>query len=337
MTKTKLAVCIGDEIYQTRFVKCLMNHYQAQFEVYSYKNIAEIPDFDTQKEEVIIIGECERESIEELLKQKRKLLYLKEEREEEFDQEHIVFTDKYQEVYRIVDCLEKMTGTLLQRAGKNRNFTDGPQKICVFSLSREYLQLAFAVALCDIYGERKSVLLLDLQPFSGLESAGWGDKNSEILGMEDMMAVSATGVYTKGRLLSGIGRGTNFEYVHGIKNPECLAEGTAEIYNNMIDMLAKELGYDIVVINFGSVFSGMLEFMDTCDKGYLLVSKGNEAKWREDILREGFKKRGKEDFFCRVTRFEIPAVYSADIEWQQLAEKWKWGEVGNALREEGYV
>ena len=337
MAKTRLAVCIGDEEYQNRFVKCLMNHYENQFEVHSYSTVIELQNSDTQKEEVIIIGECGKEETEVFARKNKYILYLKEERETDFLMENVVFTTKYQEVFKIVDCIEKMTGTTIQTVDDAAFMGKKTKKIGVFSFNREHLQLAFSAALCGICGEQQSVLLLDLQPFSGLESEDTDSHGGEILSMEDLMAVSATGVYTKGRLLAGIGRGSNFEYVHGIKNPECFAEGSAGIYNTMIDMLVKELGYESVVINFGGVFSGMLEFMDTCDKCYLLVSKGEEANWRERIFREGLQKRGKTDFFRRVTRIEVPAVHNTDVEWQQLAEKWKWGEIGNFLREERWI
>lgn len=334
MTKTRLAVCIGDEVYQNRFVKCLMNHYHNQFEVYIFTDAAEIQDLDAQEYEVIIIGDCSKEDLEHLLKHGKHLLYLKEKQEEVFSTEQVNFVDKYQEVFKIVDSIEKITGNVVQNVKEEEH---SRQVIGVFSLSQEKFQLPFSAALCSICGEKKSVVLLDLQPFSGLASTeeNWGNGGmDEILGMEDLMAVSTTGVYTKGRLLAGIGRKANFDYVHGVKNPECLAEGNVEIYTAMIDMLAEELGYDCVVINFGSVFAGMLELMNGCDECYFLTSKENSAGWREKAFREVLEKRGKEDFFRRVKRFEVPTVYGTDEDWQQLAEKWRWSQVGDILREE---
>ncbi len=340
MSKTRLAVCIGDEMYQNRFVKCLMNHYQNQFEVHIYTRLAEIQALDTQEYEVIIIGDCDKEGLESLSKREERVLYLKEEREESYTAEHIVFVDKYQEVYKIVDNIEKMTGTTIQNVKEAKLQKKNRQVIGVFSLTQEALQLPFVVTLCGICGEKQSVLLLDLQPFSGMDS---GDENSgndglqESLGMEDMMAVSTTGVYTKGRLLSGIGRQANFEYVHTIKNPECLAEASATMYETMMDMLTKELAYDCIIINFGGMFSGMLELMESCDKCYLLSSKANEGFWRETAFREALERRGKVDLFRRITRFEIPTVYSADEDWRKLAERWRWNGVGNTLRQQLWV
>lgn len=333
MAKTKLAVCIGDEMYQNRFVKCLMSHYQSQFEVYIFTDLSEIQTQNAQECEVIIVGDCEKNELEDLIKCGKNILYLKEDNEETIKSEAINYTDKYQEVFKIVDNIEKLTGTVIQKIKENQ--IQNKRRIGVFSLTQEQFQIPFAAMLCNICGENQSVLLLDLQAFSGMLSiTGSLEKEdmTDLLSMEDLMAVSITGVYTKGRLLSGIRRYNNFEYIHGVKNPECLAEGSEGVYQSMIDILTKELGYDCIVINFGSIFSGVLELMDSCDSCYFLVSKENIGKWRENIFWEVLKKHGKESFFCRIKRFEIPAVCGSDESWEQLAEKWCRSGIGDELR-----
>lgn len=339
MHKHRLAVCIGDEIYQNRFVKCLMNHYPNQFEVHVFTKILEIQVLEAQEYEVIIIGDCAKEELEILGKRGDRFLYLREEGYEESGTENMAFVDKYQEVYKIVDSIEKMIGNSVQTIAQKKEKASG-QIIGIFSFTQEKLQLPFAAALCSICKEKVPVVLLDLQAFSGLELIVENIENGqwdEVLGMEDLMTVATTGEYTKGRLLAGIGRDVNFDYVHSVKNPECLAEGNVQIYRNMINILIRELGYHSVVINFGSIFSGMLELMEDCNDFYLLTSKGDNAIWREKVFREVLKKRGNENFLHRITRFEIPAVYSTDESWQQLAENWRWNGIGNQLRKQMWV
>ena len=339
MAKTRLAICIADEVYQNRFVKCLMNHYQSQFEVSVFTDVAEITALETQEYEVIIVGDCEKERLEVLAHRGENLLYLSEEqREENKNSEHMVCTEKYQEVYKIVDCIEQFTGKSLQRTDQKQE--KERHLIGVFSVTQEEMQLPFAATICSICGENEPVLLINMQPFSGVEKVEnyWGDERAQdILEMEDLMTVATTGVYTKGRLLAGIGREQNWEYTHSIKNPESLAEGSCEIYRVMMDILTEELGYRTIVLNFGGVFSGMTELMDDCDVFYLLVSKEDTLSWREKIFMETMKNYERENFFRRVTRFEIPAVYHTDEDWRRLAERWQWGELGEMLREKLWV
>jgi len=339
MSKTKLAVCIGDAVYQNRFVKCLINHYQSQFEVSIFSDVSEIATQDAQEYEVIIVGDCDKEGLELLRHRGENILYLSEEqREMNACTEHVICVEKYQEVYKIVDSIEQFTGKILHRAEQNEE--KERQVIGVFSLEREEKQLPFAATLCSVCSENAPVLLINMQPYSYLENIKeyWGDgRMQETLEMEDLMAVATTGVYTKGRLLAGIGREQNWEYVHSVRNPESLAEGSSEIYRAMINILSEELGYKTIVINFGSMFSGMTELMGTCDSFFLLVAKEEQVSWREEIFVEVIKKHERENFFRRVTRFEIPAVYSTDDGWRQLAEKWRWSEIGESLREKLWV
>ncbi len=332
MTKTKLAVCIGDEEYQTRFVRCLINHYQSQFEVFVFCNLAEITDQDAQEYEVIIVGDCDKGQVEILAQRGENILFLSEEKEKNENEQAIVFVEKYQEVYKIIDCMERFTGKIVPSAERNKN--KKRKLIGIYSLERELLQLPFAATLCNICAENESVLFINMQPYVRVEKSWETGVEQEILEMEDLMTVAATGVYTKGRLLAGIGREENWEYVHSVKNPESLSEGNYEIYCNMMDILSEELGYKTIVLNFGSVFSGMTKLMESCDSFYLLVSREDSISMREKLFVEAMENNEKTDFLRRVTRCEIPTVYSTDCEWRKLVEKWRWSELGAALQEE---
>lgn len=335
MTKTKLAVCIGDEVYQNRFVKCLMNHYQSQFEVSIFTDVREITALEAQEYEVIVVGDCDKEGLEILAHRGNNLLYLSEDKRDFCEYtEHMICVEKYQEVYKIVDCIEQFTGMSLQISDKKDERKR--QLIGVFSLSLEEMQLPFAATLCSICGENESVLLINMQPYSYIEERENYEVEDEtfgILEMEDLMVVAATGVYTKGRLMAGIGREQNWEYVHTVKNPESLAEGSHDIYKAMIDILAEELGYRTIVLNFGGIFSGMMDLMNCCDSFYFLVSKDTPTSYREKIFMEAMKKNERENFFRRITKFEIPAVHHTDGNWRGLAEKWQRSELGEILRE----
>ena len=360
MQKYKLAVCIGDEVYQNRFVRCLMKHYPNQFEVHIFTQIAELRQLKAQEYEVIIVGDCAKEELEGFVNRGDKCLYLCEEKEEASDTQTMVFTEKYQEVYKITDVIEKMIGTAIQNVSEKNAHTFG-RIIGVCSFTQEKLQLPFSVTLCSICKEKEPAILLDLQAFSGLEteckpnevslgkinlinasSVDMGasiDKMSEkyweeSLGMEDMMTIAMTGEYTKSRLLAAIGREADFDYVHSVKNPECLAEGTLEIYKNMIKILIEDMGYHTIIINFGSMFSGMLELMEACQDFYLLTAKGEGVSWRECAFREILTSRGNENFFHKMTRFEVPTIYGMDENWKQLAQNFRWNEIGNKLREQ---
>lgn len=336
MTKTKLAVCIGDEEYQNRFVRCLINHYQSKFEVSVFGNPAEITIQNAQEYEVIIVGDCEKEYLEILAQRGENILLLSEEKEKNYpEKQTLICVEKYQEVYKIVDCIEKFIGKIVPRAAVNR---ERKRKIIgIYSLEKEYLQLPFAATLCNISAENSSVLFINMQPYVRIERAWEAAGEQEILEMEDLMTVAATRVYTKGRLLAGIGREDDWEYVHSVKNPESLAEGNYEIYCNMIDILSEELGYTTIVLNFGSVFSGMRELMEICDSFYLLVSREDNISAREKIFMEAMEKNEKSNFLRRITRCEVPAVQRTDCDWRQLAEKWRWSKLGEAIQEELWV
>lgn len=329
MDKVKLAICMGDLEFQERFVNCLMNHYKHQYEVHVFTEIDELNIEKPFEYSAIITGEYTLEVIEKFVERGDILLYLKDGDIEEINATNISYVDKYQEVYKIVDTIQKIIGDNTSqriihcREKKNRI-------IGIFSLACDEMQLPFAATLASLYSNDKAALLLDFQPYSGLGNL---DKEKN-LGMEDLLAVSMTGNYTKGRVIDCIRHETNWDYVHPVKNSECLMELNTEICQNMIHILVNELNYDTIILNFGTVFSGISELMTQCDVFYMPKRKGESGIWRERAFMDEVERRGEGEFLNRIIRIEIPAVLGTDEDWRKISEQWRWNSFGENLRQQ---
>lgn len=328
MSKKKLGICIRDKDYEERFVRCMMNHYKEQYEIHVLSTLLEIIQFQERIFEAIITGDEEAASMVSLAKKGQDVLILKEKEEIEEVQEHLAYAEKYQEVYKIVEELRKLTENHTKEAGE---LTKTYELVGISSFSSERLQLPFAAVSASVYGENHSVLLVDLQPFSGIESEE--SSEGDLLGMEDLMSVAATGIFTKSRILGAIAHEQKWDYVRPVKNSECLVEANEDIYLKMIDMLANEQGYDVIILNFGAVFSGMFDLMDRCHTFYYLEEKGKSSPWREQIFSCEMKRRGKDRFFEKIVRMELLPPPGKELEWKHISQQWLWGTVGNQLRE----
>lgn len=336
MKKIKLGICIGDEEYQKRFVKCWINHYKSQYELYVFKNLEEILVSEERKYEVILVEDVSVEQIEQLVKSYETIICLMEgEGSYEVSRKNanIRYLEKFQEVYKIESQVKQCAHTCEKSLGDLKSENSKNQIVGIYSLDCESYQIPFAAMAAMEFGEKANTLVISLQAFSGLlVNEEINLENSENLGLEDLMAVATIGGYTEARLWGGIGHEQNWDYVYPAKNSECLAEVNREIYEGIINILIKELGYQVIILNFGTVFPGMFELMDRCDEFYFLVPKGNGTTWREMEFKKETIRRGKEDFFHRITRIEIPAFFGSNIEWKKLSHQWRWGNVGDRLR-----
>lgn len=332
MNKTKLAIYMNDLEYQNRFVSCFMNHYNRQYELHVFTDLDQLQKVSPKEYAVIITGECSTEEMENYVEKGRIILNLVEDYRGESEERdgNIVCLEKYQEVYKIAEAIERFAADIVQANGglfSNREYTC----IGVYSLTQEMNQMPFAALLGTICGEKEKVLLLDLQGYSGLSPV---EEGMGSMGLEDLLSTVTTGNYSRGRMLECIRHGANWDYVCPSQNMESLAEGTQELYGEMLRILVEELGYQKIIINFGTIFLGRMNMMEQCQTIYLLQGKEAGGAWREEAFFREAARRDKEVLLQRIKKVELPHSASRDGAWQSLVEKWNWTYIGEFLRQE---
>lgn len=334
MDKTKLAICIEDEEYKARFARCVMHHYKDSYEIHILDNMQEIAEGGKSEFQVIVIGDDKEINLCDC--QESILLVLQEYVTEETSvlNERILYTEKYQEVYKIMEVLKKavlqqFTQSVYQVQRKETQF------IGVFSLQEEEMQMPFTALLADVLGEKQRVLVVDVQPFSGFIIEL--EPREQTLGMEDLMAVATTEHYTSNRLAASIGHEEKWDYVYPVKNTQCLVEADGVRYQKMVEILVKEWGYEQVIFNLGTVFSGMVEWMEMCQQFYILTRRKEERSWREEAFFQEMKCRGKKEFLQKLIWMEVPKCLVKERSWRQMAKAWLWSELGDRLREMNWV
>lgn len=331
MDKVKLAICMKDLEYQARFVNCLMNHYKHLYEVHVFTNLEELKMTKPLEHSVIITGEYSTEELANFVERGEKLLFLAEEilGDENSVSEDVTYAGKYQEVYKITEIIQRLTADSTTSQIQSTK-ESGCKWTGIYSLSKEKYQISFGGLLAEIYGEEEQVLLLDLQAHSGLM-----EQEAEVphMGLEDLLSVATTGNYSKGRILECIGHESNWDYVYPVKNTECLVEGHWELYQTLMKILEKELKYQRIIINFGTVFPGQLEMMEHCDSLYLLCGKEMGDNWREDAFRNELHRGDRDQLIQKIKQIGLPIIPITGGTWRTLLEKWRWSSLGESMRQ----
>ena len=109
MNKIKIAICMQDLEYQMRFVNCFMNHYNHQYELHVFSSPMQMEESSPKEYAVIITGEYSTEEMAFFVEKGEIDLSLEEnwEKEVALENQHIC-TEKYQEVYKIVELIERL-------------------------------------------------------------------------------------------------------------------------------------------------------------------------------------------------------------------------------------
>lgn len=336
MKKIKLAICMQDKEYQNRFTKCWMNHFKDSYEVHMFTDMEDVTQLKENKFEVFLVDENidisnEYADLIVCLMEKEAVI------EEKASYENIFRIEKYQEVYKIEQWIKNKMKEL-RMSNSDSGYSKKCKWIGVYSLDCEASQLPFAAMTAMEYGEKAKVLVMNLQAISGMmiEEDEFVE-GASCLTMEDLLVAVVTNSYTRARILGGIGHEQNWDYIYPVKNSECLIETDKEIYEKMIQILSRELEYEIIILNFGTIFSGIFDLMELCDDFYFLVTKMDSLTWREKAFREEVRRHGKLEFQQKIKRIEIPYYLMANHTWHHLAQQWRWNQIGDNLRKHMWV
>lgn len=323
-----------DEEYRERFTKCVMAHYKNNYEIYVMDDIDDVWDKKISYD-IVLIDEGVKLNKEN---GKEQIVFLLTKEDAPTDdnvcsEDKIFCTEKFQEVYKIIEKIEKvMTKKGMKKNGRNKKAN--AELLGVFSLEKEKMQIPFTALLGEILGERNKVLVVDLQPFSGMSMEVEID---DVLGMEDMLSVSMTENYTKSRLSGSIGHEAKWDFIYPVKNSSCLMEANSQIYEKMIEIVEKELGYEQIILNFGSAFSGMEDLMEKCEQFYILTDQKEDHSWRESAFLTELRELGKERFLEQIIWIEIHPEFIKEHSWKQLERSWLWSHLGDQIRKISWV
>lgn len=327
MDKPRLAICMKDLMYQARFVNCFMNHYKNLYELHVFTDLDQLKEASPLEHAIIITGEYTIEDMVNFVERGEVILNLTEDFVEKKDAlvENFICTEKYQEVYKIAEIIELLAADKIH--AQDTILGKQYEKIGIYSLTQEAYQIPFAALFGKIYGEQQKVLVLDLQNYSGLR-----EQEEFSMGLEDLLSVVTTGNYSKSRILECIRHEADWDYVCPVQNNQCLAEGSKELYGALIELLVQELGYQKIIINFGSSFLGQLDMMEQCQRIYLLCGKEPGGCWREEDFSKELARLERGTLLQKLQKIEIPQISSREVTWRALVEKWNWGHMGEYLR-----
>lgn len=311
--------------YQARFVNCFMNHYKNMYELHVFTHLDQLKEETPLVYAIIITGEYTLEDMMCFVERGEIILNLTEDFVEKKDAlvENFVCTEKYQEVYKIAELVELLVADKIR--GQDSSFEKSYEIVGVFSLTQEAYQTPFAALLGKIYGEQQKVFVLDLQTYSGFR-----EEDASSMGLEDLLSAVTTGNHSKSRILECIRHEADWDYVCPVQNNQCLAEGSKELYDALIALLVQELGYQKIIINFGSAFLGQLDMMEQCQRIYWLC--GKEPGWREEAFSKELARLERGLLLQKLQKIEIPQISNREMSWRALLEKWNWGYMGEYLR-----
>lgn len=329
MQKIKLAICMEDAEYQARLTNYLFGHYNNHFELHGYTSLLNFMEqVEKSKEQVLLIDE---QVNTESLNWEGAIVCLTEDTagENAGKADRFYRVAKYQEISGIVDTILGCFGQENCNL-ESHGILSGKQKIiAVYSLAETEYQLPFALTMASIFGESHKTLVLDLQENSGLQQM-FEDKRDQ--GLEELMVMAEGGKYSKNRLLSCICHSENWDYIYPAKDTECICSMGSGIYHKMLELVCKELDYEILLVNLGTRFLGFFQALEKYQSIFLLKKQSLLSQRREQEFEKELVQKGFSQIMDRIIKLEVPVCSSQVIPCERLIDEWKWNEFGDRIR-----
>lgn len=330
MAKLRIALCLEDREYQTRFTTCIMNHYMNQFEIHVFTDFKEFLLSEPGLYHGIILSGYKDEISKTEPAELERFIYLYDEPEVLFPEKmQVTFVNMFQDVSQIIDVVLSQVKEELQEMAMDARMVTGTRYIGLYALSRVEYQMPFGITLGTILSERERVLYIDLGENSGL-SALIGKESEQ--GLEELLVMAESGKYSRNRMMACIGKLDHLDYVYPAVNPERISETVGGTFVKMLTMMVQELEYTVIILNFGTRFIGLFELMNRCKKIFLLSRNNQMVMWREDDFFREIHKKGYELLLQRIHRVELPELEISYEGYERAVEQWKWNSLGEYVR-----
>lgn len=287
-----LAICDTEKQYAIKLMEAFCGKKNFGFQVHVFSEVRELEQFAErmQIEILLISGSSMSENVSRFNIGKILLLSDGEIYEEFSDYETIYKYQSADHIMKEVLChyaeyARPVTGMYYGKKDFEVHGVYSPVGRCGKSVLAE--------SLANHFGKSRKTLLLDLQSFSAREEQ-LGEE--ELWDLADIIYFLRQGKKTFLYKLSSIVRNRRtFDYILPMKAPADLRSVTLAEWTELLEKLATDSDYHVVIIDFGNDVCGLLQLLSQCTKVYTPVLPDGESKRKmenfEWILRdENFEK-----------------------------------------------
>ena len=187
--------------------------------------------------------------------------------------------------------------------------------IGIYSPVNRCLKSSLALTMCQQMARQEAVLYMNLEEYSGFSRLVCGDYRADL---SDVLYLYRQGTYNWMRLKSMVHNWGSMDYIPPVRYGEDLSQVTPEEMAMLIDRIARESGYDKVVVDVGQMGRGALPVLSVCDVVYMPV--------REDCVSA-----------AKIEEFEEYLEAADDGSVRERIQKLKLPRMGSVIRREGYL
>lgn len=327
MADRVMAVYDADPFYAERFADFVNQKEQVPFQVMAFTTLEKLTVFAGAHEiEILLIhASVPREEIGKISAVQVVLLT---------DGEAVSLGGTYKSIYKYqaADCMmrevmecyctsaEESGSTMISRTGRI---------IGVYSPVNRCLKTSFSLTMGQLLSRDLKVLYMNFEDCSGFGKL-IGEEHKA--GLSDLFYYYSLEKYNWVRLASLVYTWGELVYVPPVRYPEDLNQITAKEVADLVSRIARESGYDVIILDLGQFGKKAAEVLEICDAVYMPVQEDCLSAAKVEEFEEYLSACGHESVRKRIQKIKLP-YHSSFGRRDSYLEQLLWGELGDYTRQ----
>ncbi|MEG0215274.1 MAG: hypothetical protein RR685_03910 [Hungatella sp.] len=250
------------------------------------------------------------------------------------DGEVVPLPDTYQSVYKYQatdSIIREVLAYYCQQTVEDAYMPMGAKSkiLGVYSCLGRCLKTSFALTLGAQMAKDGKVLFISLEEFSGFSELIHADCQGDL---SDLFYFYRQGDCSFTRLSSMIYTWGNLDYIPPVKYPEDLGQVTGEEIAELLRKLARESGYEAIIVDVGNLGRQAIPIIEACDIIYMPVKEDCVSVAKLEEFDSYLEVAGKSFLQDRIRKLKLP-YHSSFGRRDGYIEQLMWGELGDYVRQ----
>lgn len=199
----------------------------------------------------------------------------------------------------------------------------------VFSPVNRCLKTSFSLVLGQILAREERVLYLNLEAYSGFSKL-MGTAHERDL--SDLLYLYRQGEYHWLKLKSMIYSWEKLDYIPPVRYGEDLNQAQPRDIAMLTDRIARECGYQRVIVDVGQMGREAVPLLEICDVVYMPVRGDFVSRAKTEEFEEYLEEAGEGEIRERIHKLKLPYGSAFDKQGNYL-EQLMWGKLGDYVRQ----
>lgn len=321
-----LAVYGIESSYGERFAEYVNQKDKVPFTAMSFSSVEKLRQYGEEHIiEILLVDEEVRESVRDVKANQVMVLcqgVLVEEQEE--------FPAIYK--YQSGDCVmrEVMARYCSQTAEPALALLGTRARVIgIYSPVNRCMKSSLALTMCQQIARHETVLYMNLEEYSGFSRLVCDDYKTDL---SDVLYLYRQGAYHWMRLKSMVYNWGNVDYIPPVRYGEDLSQVTPEEMALLIGRIARESGYDKVVVDVGQMGHGVLPLLEVCDTVYMPIREDCVSAAKMEEFEEYLEEADRSSLADRIQKLKLPRMGRITRRDGYL-EQMLFGELGDYVRQ----